>query len=438
MNITIIGTGYVGLVSAACFAEMGNTVTCLDIDANKIQQLQLGSIPIFEPYLEELCKRNIAAKRLSFTLDPVHALSGASICFLAVPTDASPSGHANLNPLYQVLDTLSQSLQGPCLIVIKSTVPIGTSAKAFHYLQEKLQSRQAPWTCDVAFNPEFLKEGSAVNDFLKPDRIIIGSENLATIALLKHLYTPFSISHDRILVMSSASAEMTKYAANAMLASRISLMNEIANLCEKVDASIHDVRVGIGSDQRIGYHFLYAGLGFGGSCFPKDIQSLKLQMLEHHVDHDMIDAIVAVNEKQRRLMKKKLANYFRSLEGRTLTLLGLSFKPETDDIRQASSLALIEQLKNEGCHLKVYDPAALEKVKRIYPYMSSITFCENEYEALNGSDALVLITEWKQFRQLDFDRIKTLMRQHAIFDGRNQYCRKTLESMGFYYEGVGV
>lgn len=438
MNITMIGTGYVGLVSAACFAEMGQIVTCLDIDEKKIAMLNSGHIPIFEPFLEEMVKKNAQAKRLFFTLDADLAMKNANVCFLAVPTESSITGDADLIPLYKALDTISIHINQPTLIVIKSTVPVGTTFEAKKYLNAKLKELNKGFTCEVAFNPEFLKEGSAVNDFMKPDRVIIGSENLEAIATLKKIYHAYTFSRDRILTMSSNSAEMTKYAANVMLASRISLMNEFANFCEKTGASIHDVRVGIGADLRIGYRFLYAGLGYGGSCFPKDIKALKAQMQAKGCSHQMIDAIEAVNTKQRHLMKDKVMQHFKELKGLTFTLLGLSFKPETDDIRQAPALTIIDELLQEGCYLKLFDPIAMPHVEKKLGHQKNVTFCEDEYQAIKDSHAILLITEWKQFRQLDFVKIKTLMKNLAVFDGRNQYQRQELEKLGFYYEGFGA
>jgi UDPglucose 6-dehydrogenase len=438
MKITMIGTGYVGLVSAACFAEMGHFVTCLDIDVNKIAMLNQGKIPIYEPHLEELVVRLSKAKRLFFTIDPACALHDPEICFIAVPTQSAKTGEADLKHVFSAMDTLIEHLQKETLVVIKSTVPIGTTKKTHDYLQQGLIAKNKRFAVDVTFSPEFLKEGSAVNDFMKPDRIIIGATRNDSIEKLKQAFSPFTQNHNRILVMKPESAEMTKYAANVMLASRISLMNEFANFCEKVGANIHDVRVGIGSDQRIGYHFLYAGAGFGGSCFPKDIRALKAMMIENGIEPKMIQAIEQVNHEQKLVLLKKLHKRFPSFDGLTFTLLGLSFKPDTDDIREASSIVLIQELLQYPVHLKLFDPIAQDQMKKLFPPSEKLSYEEDEYQALQNSDALILVTEWKQFRQLNFSKIAELMRTKVVIDGRNQYHPDQLQSLGFYYDGIGV
>ncbi len=438
MKITMIGTGYVGLVSATCFAEMGHFVTCLDIDEKKIENLKRGIIPIYEPLLEEMVIRNFKAERLRFTLNPKEAVQDSSVCFIAVPTLSTTTGDADLSHVFSAVDTLIDVLQKETLIVLKSTVPVGTTKKVKTHLDVGLKNKKAEFRCDVAFNPEFLKEGCAVMDFMKPDRVILGSEELKSLELLKKVYAPFTLNHDRMITMGINSAEMTKYAANVMLASRISLMNEFANFCEKVGANIHDIRIGIGSDDRIGYQFLYAGCGFGGSCFPKDIKALQAMMRHENVDTFMIDAIQKVNEHQKFQVVHKLNRYFPDLTGKVITLLGLSFKPDTDDIREASSITIVKELLKKGCYLKLYDPIAMDHFKKIFKESSHLSYEKNEYEALIGSDALVLVTEWKQFRQLDFEIVQSKMRTKAVFDGRNQYQKQHLQNLGFYYEGIGV
>ena len=438
MKITIIGTGYVGLVSAACFAEMGHFVTCLDIDSNKIQMLKSGKIPIYEPQLEELVHRSYKAQRLLFTLDPSKALEDCEICFIAVPTQSASTGEADLKHVYSAADTIIEFIKKETLVVIKSTVPVGTTEKIKIYIEKGLESKNVGFTCDVAFNPEFLKEGCAISDFMKPDRIILGSSNASSIEKLKEAYNPFTINHDRILSMKPNSAEMTKYAANVMLACRISLMNEFANFCEKVGANIHDVRVGIGSDHRIGYQFLYAGAGFGGSCFPKDLRALKSMMKDCHLPAYMLEAIEKVNDDQKQILVKKLKNHLPDLQGKTISIFGLSFKPDTDDIREAPSIAILNELTKLKTNLKLFDPIAIESMKKLYPETENIKYEEDEYSAAKNSDCLIFVTEWKQFRQLDFEKIKSLMRTKIIIDGRNQYQRQKLVQLGFTYEGIGT
>ncbi len=439
MKITMIGTGYVGLVSGSCFADVGHVVHCVDIDEKKIHSLKNGILPIYEPFLEEVVKKNVSENRLFFTTSLVEALNHSTICFIAVPTLASETGQANLRHLHQVLEDLAHLLTDSKLIVIKSTVPVGTTENFKKTLNEKLQQRGCSFSCDVAFNPEFLKEGAALTDFMKPDRIIIGSQEEATIATLKELYRPFNQNHDRTLVMKTESAEMTKYAANVMLASRISLMNELALICEKVGADIRDVRIGIGSDSRIGYQFLYAGAGYGGSCFPKDIKALKALFHEHNLHPTLIDAIEMVNAHQKQRLAEKILNYFKeSIAGKTLTILGLSFKPETDDIREAPSIELIQKLKHYPVKIHLFDPVAMPAMREKFPPSDQILYFTDAESALKDSNALILVTEWKQFRQLDFKKLSLIMREKVVFDGRNQYHGSLLNRLGFYYEGIGT
>ena len=438
MKITIIGTGYVGLVSAACFAKVGHTVTCLDVDHVKISLLNEGKIPIYEPGLEGIVSSSFANQNLFFTIDPAVAFKDLDIAFLAVPTQSAKTGEADLRHLFSALDTLSTYLNKKTLIVIKSTVPVGTTIKAKTYLKEALHHKGKSFSCDVAFNPEFLKEGCAIKDFMKPDRIIFGSTDQESINLLKNIYAPFHLEDEKTLIMKPSSAEMTKYAANVMLASRISLMNEFANFCEKVDADIEDVKIGIGSDPRIGPQFLNAGIGFGGSCFPKDIRALKALMHENHLNCPMIEAIETVNHNQKNILYKKLKAHFEKLDGKTFTLLGLAFKPDTDDIREASALSLIDSLLQHDLQLNLYDPIASKRIQKQYGSKQTLLYFDDPYSALKNSDGLLLITEWKEFQNLDFNQINQLMKTKAVFDGRNLFQRETLEKLGFFYSGIGT
>lgn len=436
MNILIVGTGYVGLVTGACLAEMGHSVLCLDIDENKVQDLENGIIPFYEPGLEELVKRNCAAKRLAFTTNYQKGVSASQVCFLAVPTPSQEDGSCDLSYVLQAAKEIGKHMTGYRLIVNKSTVPVGTAAIVKQTLLQSLVN-EIPF--DVVSNPEFLKEGSAVADCMKPDRIIIGVDSLKAEQILKEIYAPFTLNRDRILTMDIPSAEMTKYAANAMLATRISFMNEMASLCEKVGANINDVRIGIGSDQRIGTHFLYAGIGYGGSCFPKDIRALKALAQEKGVSTPILQAVDSVNEMQKRVLLKKISSYFKgALEGKTIAIWGLSFKPDTDDIREAPSLKLIEELLACGAHLRLYDPVSMKKALRHLPNTSQIRWCENEYEAAQHADAVALVTEWKQFRFVDLEEILKKMQGKAFFDGRNQYKPHEMRTRGFDYFGIGL
>jgi UDPglucose 6-dehydrogenase len=433
VRLLVIGAGYVGLVTAACFAEMGHTVVCLDIDVEKIGKLKQGLIPIFEPGLEEMVRRNLASKRLHFTLEHEEA----DVCFIAVPTPADSEGACDLKYVLQAAATIGAKMTRYTLIVNKSTVPVGTAALVREAVC-KAQSHPIPF--DVASNPEFLKEGSAIADCMKPDRIILGVDTPRAAEVLKEIYTAFTINHDRILVMDIPSAEMTKYAANAMLAARISFMNEIAGLCEKLGANINDVRIGIGSDHRIGYHFLYAGLGYGGSCFPKDIQALQAMAKNVAYETPMLTAIDTINARQKRVMAQKMSAHFAKTGGlkhKTIAIWGLAFKPETDDLREAPSLELIRELLTQGAHLRLYDPVALAKAKKLLSH-PQITWCQNEYEAAENADAIALVTEWKQFRFVDFEEILKKMEGRAFFDGRNQYKRHEMKAKGFAYYGIGI
>lgn len=437
MHILIIGTGYVGLVTGACFAEMGHHVTCLDIDAAKVAQLELGTIPLYEPGLEEIVRRNKEAKRLRFTTDYSEP---SEICFLAVSTPEGEAGSCDLSFLRAAVLQLADHADGYRLIVNKSTVPVGTAFQVGEWIEERFKERGVSYPFDVVSNPEFLKEGDAVADFMKPDRIIIGADNEAAAEVIKELYSPFNLNHERMIVMDCLSAEMTKYAANAMLATRISFMNELSALCEKLGADVSQVRKGIGSDRRIGTSFLYPGCGYGGSCFPKDIKALKYTAKSQGLDLSILHAVDQVNERQKMRLFEKINGYFGDLTGRTIAILGLSFKPGTDDLREAPSLTLIDQLVKAGACVRLFDPVAMTKAKKwpaLQEHLGSMTWCADEYEAAVSADALVLVTEWKQFRFLDLDRIKPTMKELVLFDGRNQYKPAEVRSKGFYYYSVG-
>lgn len=441
MHLLFIGTGYVGLVTGASMAEMGHTITCLDIDAKKVELLNQGHIPIYEQGLEELVRRNKKAGRLRFTTSYQEGVKASQVCFICVDTPPDSFGRADLTQVKNVARSIAQEMDRHYIIINKSTVPVGTAHVVRQEIQEVLDARQrSPLAFDVVSNPEFLAEGSAVMNCMKPDRVILGVDNPEIEPILKEIYSPFMLNHDRLILMDVASAEMTKYAANTMLASRISLMNELAGLCEKVGANIDLVRVGIGADQRIGYKFLYPGMGYGGSCLPKDLKALKA--LADQVDHPtpMLSAIEEVNEKQKHLMAEKICAYYEkrgAVSGKTIGILGLSFKPETNDMREAPSLVLIRCLLNAGVNLRLYDPVAMPDARKLLPDHDLISWCDSEYEAATGADALVLVTEWKQFRFLDFSKIKMSMQGNAFFDGRNQYIPKKMIQQGFDYISIG-
>jgi UDPglucose 6-dehydrogenase len=437
MKILIVGAGYVGLVSGACFAEMGHHVICLDIDEEKIHNLKNGVIPIFEPGLEEVVKRNLNAGRLEFSVDYAYGVTTSLICFIAVPTPSNPDGSANITYVTEAARQIAENMNEYKIIVNKSTVPIGAAKQVSQWIEETLRSRRAIIEYDVVSNPEFLKEGDAVNDFMKPDRIVIGTDHPRVAALMQELYAPFNLNHERILIMDTLSAEMTKYASNAMLACRISFMNEIAGLCELVGADISKVRRGIGSDKRIGYAFLYAGVGYGGSCFPKDVKALKATANRLDYDTKLLDAIEDVNVRQKKVIGDKILDYFGDVQGKMIAIWGLSFKPGTDDMREAPSLILIRTLLEQGAFLKLYDPIAMKKAKTILKKSPQILWCKDEFEAAEGADAIALITEWKQFRFVDFERIKASMKGKAFFYGRNQYHPEEMACKGFDYFGIG-
>jgi len=439
MNITVIGSGYVGLVSGTCFAEMGNKVTCVDIDPVKIEKLNNGIIPIFEPGLEQMILQNIKNKNLSFTTDLSEALKNSEIAFIAVGTPMGNDGSADLQYVLAVAESIGQSMQKRLIVVDKSTVPIGTADKVKETIQKELDIRKSDLEFDVVSNPEFLKEGAAIADFMKPDRVVIGADSEIAFKKMKQLYSPFFRSHDRFITMDIRSAEMTKYAANAMLATKISFINEIANICEKVGADANKVRIGIGSDQRIGYSFIYPGAGYGGSCFPKDVKALIKIAKEHNYDAKLITSVEEVNDAQKFVIAKKIVNRFgEDLTGFTFGIWGLAFKPGTDDTREAPAIYVIKELVKRGAKIKAYDPKAIDEAKEQYlKGVQNITYVASKYDVLKGSDALVLLTEWKEFRSPEFEKIKAQLNMPIIFDGRNQYNANNLEKKGIEYYQIG-
>lgn len=438
MKITIIGTGYVGLVTGTCFSEMGNIVYCVDIDENKIKKLQKGINPIYEPGLDELINKNYRNGNLIFTTHLDEALNNSDICFIAVGTPMGENGSADLKHVLEAAREIGQKMHHDLIVVDKSTVPVGTAHKVKKTIKEELYKRDVDYNIDVVSNPEFLKEGAAVEDFMHPDRIVIGSDNERVIELMKELYTPFTLNHERFITMDIKSAEMTKYAANAMLATRISFMNEMANICEILGADINSVRIGMGSDKRIGYSFLYAGCGYGGSCFPKDVQALIRTADEHDYEARILKEVEKVNENQKKILVEKIISKFgEDLSKHTFAIWGLSFKPETDDMREAPSVVIINELIKLGAKIKAYDPKAMEIAEQYYfKDESNIKFLD-KYDVVKDADALILITEWKEFRSPDFDEIIKKMKNKIIFDGRNQYNKNILNNMGFEYYQIG-
>lgn len=440
MKILIIGVGYVGLVTGTCFAEMGHDVVCLDLDKSKIEKLKKGIIPFYEPGLQELVQRNQKAKRLQFTTD-YEALESAAVCFIAVGTPSTKTGAADLSQIEAATQEIATYLKDYTVIVNKSTAPVGTARKIKQQIRDVLAERGADIPYDVVSCPEFLKEGSAIDDCMKPDRIIIGSDSEKATRILQRLYSSFTLNHDRMIVMDLESAELTKYASNAMLATRISFMNELAGICEKVGANINQVRIGMSADHRIGYHFLYAGAGYGGSCFPKDIRALKAMAEGLNLETPILEAVETINEKQKKHLSKKLSDYFArkgGLTGKTIAIWGLAFKPNTDDMREAPSLTLIHSLLRKGASLRLYDPIAMDNAKKMLKGKEGIRFCLSEYQAAQNADAIILVTEWKQFRFVNLNTILTKMRGNAFFDGRNQYKPQEMAAKGFHYFGVGV
>lgn len=437
MNIAIVGTGYVGLVSGACFAEMGINVTCVDIDSAKIEKLHQGIMPIYEPGLEDLVLRNVREGRLQFTTDLTSCLDDTDVVFSAVGTPPDEDGSADLRYVLEVARTVGRHMNKYLVLVTKSTVPVGTAPKVRMAVQEELDKRGVDIPFDIASNPEFLKEGAAIKDFMSPDRVVVGVESEKARELMERLYRPFTLNGYPILVMDVPSAEMTKYAANAMLATRISFMNDIANLCERVGANVDNVRKGMGSDPRIGKHFLYAGCGYGGSCFPKDVKALAHTGIENGYPMRVIEAVEAVNEAQKNIVFEKLLRAFDGdLRGKVIAMWGLSFKPETDDMREAPSLVVIEKLIEAGAVVRAYDPIAMEETHRRIG--DKITYCKDMYEAVIDADALALLTEWKQFRMPSWSIIRKAMRNHVVVDGRNIYDPKELQDNGFTYSRIGL
>lgn len=440
MKLTVFGTGYVGLVTGACLADVGHQVMCMDVDEEKINNLKKGVLPIYEPGLDAVVKRNVEEGRLHFTTDPKEAVEFGDIQFIAVGTPPDEDGSADLQYVLAVAESIATHMETPKVIVNKSTVPAGTADKVREKVKQVQQSLGKKISFSVVSNPEFLKEGDAVNDFMKPDRIIIGTDNKDTENLMRQLYAPFNRNHERTIFMDIRSAELTKYAANAMLATKISFMNEMANLAERLGADIEKVRIGIGSDPRIGYHFIYPGCGYGGSCFPKDVKALAQTAWKVGYTPTLLDAVETVNGYQKQRLFEKIADYFggvKNLKGKTIAVWGLAFKPNTDDMREAPSRVLMEKLWDAGAHVQAYDPGAMEECRRIYGNHPQLALCENKYDALNGADALALCTEWRQFRAPDFDEMAARMKQKVIFDGRNVYDPVQLAAEGWAYFGIG-
>jgi len=439
MRVCMIGTGYVGLVTGACLAEQGNHVWCVDVDQDKIARLNAGEVPIYEPGLEDIIKRNVSQGRLKFTTDTKEAVNSSLFVFIAVGTPPDGNGNADLTYVLQAAQNIGSSLDGYKIIATKSTVPVGTTYKIKNTITDELKKRgRTDIDFDVAFCPEFLKEGSAVDDFLSPDRIVIGTENDRTSEFLRELFSPYVQREPRILTMSITSAELTKYAANSMLATRISFMNELAGFCETVGADIEEVRRGIGTDKRIGPAFLYAGVGYGGSCFPKDIKALIRSAKEKGKDLSILQAVEEVNTNQKyNFLKKILKHFDDKITDKTFAIWGLSFKPHTDDIREAPAIEIIKELTKKGAKVRAFDPVAMDNARPLFEDDPNVHFADDEYNALEGADAMVLVTEWPQFRKPDWERVKELLAAPVVFDGRNQYDPVQMKKMGFEYFGVG-
>jgi UDPglucose 6-dehydrogenase len=430
-KIAVVGTGYVGLVTGTCFAESGNDVTCIDIDKAKIARLNAGEIPIYEPGLSELVEHNREAGRLHFTSDLPSAVRSARLVFLAVGTPSSGDGSADLSGVWRAVDDLAPHLANDAIIVTKSTVPVGTNAE----IHERLKKRTAR-ACHVASNPEFLKEGAAIDDFMKPDRVVVGVRHNEVAEVLRELYAPFLRTEKPFLVMSPESAEMTKYVANALLSTKISFINEVANLCERMSADINDVRRGIGHDSRLGFAFLFPGVGYGGSCFPKDVRALAWLARNAGIDPLILDAVDTVNTKQKSVISQKIDKHFGGkLAGRTVAIWGLAFKPRTDDIREAPALVLVDWLLSQGAKVQVHDPEAMENVRQIYG--EKLSYSEQPYGALEGAEALAIMTEWKEFLQPDFVQMRAVMKAPVVFDGRNLYNPAQMKAAGFRYHSIG-
>ncbi len=438
MHITIFGSGYVGLVTGCCLADVGNHVLCVDVDENKVARLQQGDVPIHEPGLASLLKSNMAAGRLTFTTDVVKAVKFGEIQCIAVGTPPDEDGSADLQYVLQVAETIGQNMDDYKVIMDKSTVPVGTANKVRNTVQAALDARGVNYDFDVVSNPEFLKEGAAIDDFMKPDRIVVGTEKPRSTEIMRELYAPFNRNHDRLLFMDIRSAELTKYAANSMLATKISFMNEMAQIAEQVGADIEQVRLGIGSDPRIGFQFIYPGAGYGGSCFPKDVQALERTAQEFGVKAQILQAVETVNKKQQQVLFEKIHKHFAGdLQGRSFALWGLAFKPNTDDMRDAPSRKLMESLWAAGATVQAYDPEAMSEAQRIYGERADFTLCDSPEATLKNADALVIVTEWKLFRSPDFEAIKSSLKQAVIFDGRNLYEPQRMHQHGFIYYAIG-
>jgi len=431
MKIAVVGTGYVGLVTGTCFADTGNDVICVDIDAKKVERMKNGEVPIYEPYLDTVFERNIRQNRLSFTTDLKAAIADAEIIFLALPTPPGEDGSADLSYVLGVAEELGHIITDYKVIVDKSTVPVGTAE-----LVRQAVAKNAKVEFDIVSNPEFLREGFAVEDFMKPDRVVIGTSSTRAAAVMEDLYKPFVRQGNPLIVMDEKSAELTKYAANSFLATKITFMNEIANFCELVGADVDKVRAGMGTDTRIGKRFLFPGIGYGGSCFPKDVQALAKSGEEFGYHFEILDSVLGVNNKQKLALIRKLKSFYNdSISGKTFALWGLAFKPDTDDIREAPALYMIEELLKAGAKVKVFDPEAMENVKTLFG--DKITFCENQYEATEGADALLIATEWSVFRNPNFNKLAESLKEKVIFDGRNLFETKKLKELGFHYESIG-
>lgn len=440
MKISVIGTGYVGLVSGVCFAQMGNNVTCVDIDEKKIENLKHGIIPIYEPGLEDMTLENYKNKTLNFSTDVSSAIKNSSIAFIAVGTPMGEDGSADLQYVLAVASNIGQAIEDYIVVVDKSTVPVGTADKVRSTIQAELDKRGVDIEFDVVSNPEFLKEGAAIQDFLHPDRVVIGADNDKSMDIMRELYTPFMDNHDRFIAMDIKSAEMTKYAANAMLATKISFMNEMSQICERVGADVNKVRNGIGSDSRIGYSFIYPGCGYGGSCFPKDVQALVKTSKDFGYTPRILESVEAVNYDQKHVLSNKvIAKFGEDLKGMVFAIWGLSFKPETDDMREASSITIINDLTSKGASIVAYDPKARHEAESYYlKGNEKVSYADSKYEALKNADALILVTEWQEFRSPDFDEMKQLLKNPVFFDGRNQFNKDKMRKIGFEYFQIGV
>ncbi|MCX7082689.1 MAG: UDP-glucose/GDP-mannose dehydrogenase family protein [Methylococcales bacterium] len=440
MKIGVIGSGYVGLVSGACFAQMGNIVTCVDIDEKKIENLKQGIIPLYEPGLKEIIQENIKQNTLHFTTDSENAIAESKIIFITVDTPMGDDGGADLQYILAVAKDIGKHMQSYVVIVDKSTVPVGTAEEVRKVIQAELNHRGCKLNFDIVSNPEFLKEGAAIDDFMSPDRVVIGADSEEAIETMRELYAPFMTKNDRFISMDIKSAEMTKYAANAMLATKISFMNEIANICEQVGADVNQVRHGIGSDKRIGYSFIYPGCGYGGSCFPKDVQALVITAKSHGYNPRILTAVEAVNTDQKSVLANKIINRLgEDLTAKVFAVWGLAFKPETDDMRAAAAITIINVLTSHGAKIVAYDPKARYEAESFYlKGNNNVNYVDSKYEALKNADAVILITEWQEFRSPDFDEIKKLLKTPLFFDGRNQFKQQRMEAMGFEYIQIGV